>query len=218
MRLKEGKNAMQNDVEKSKYILICILIFVSTILLADITSINMYGENQSIFSSEILLDDIRFVDYEIKDSFYRAHGIDPQMYLPVTQGTINCLTVSFSEPMKEFKSCNLYYASEGEGLSEERRVSYTSAKTSGEGIVEILIQIPEKEYSILRLDLDGNFSLEKIELSRGQIEWIKEYQISIASLIAFILFCTWRSNNEEKNIKLHSNLWNSFFRVFDIAL
>lgn len=208
---------MQESGKKTKYFLICVLILAATIFLMDIISINVYGENQSSFSKEVLPTEITYVDYEVDGLLYKAYGGDPQMHLPIADEAVNCLIISFAEPMREFRSCRLYYASEGEGLTEERAVNYTSVKETEEGIIEILIELPEEKYSVLRLDLDGTFSLKSVVLSRGEIDWIKEYRVGMFSLIAFVLCAAALVGVyiKEKNIQTLEMSWLKFDAVRD---
>lgn len=176
---------MKDYYKKEHSIVFFILSLVAILFLVNLVRIDSFVKINKEETYDVLLDKVRYIGYEKSGEQYQAYGIDPQMYIPVIETKINGVVICFEKPVTDLRSCYLYYAGEGEGLSEERCISYTSLKES-EGIEEIFIEIPEQQYSVLRLDLEGVFSLESIEFSIEEPEWITEYQISIPTFISFI--------------------------------
>ncbi len=92
--------------------------------------------------------------------YYFPDNEDPQVYLPVPAEAINCIKINYLSDSMEPSDIRVYYAAGGDILTEER----SCVATFGNENNECIVLIPHQVYSILRLDINGNYSIESIQL------------------------------------------------------
>lgn len=94
-----------------------------------------------------------------RSMLFRARGDDPQLFIQNIQDEISALVVDFKTPLPEGVWYQLYFARNGEDLSEENSVrGRTDARTD-----ILAIRLPElAQYDTFRLDIDRDYQLEDI--------------------------------------------------------
>lgn len=131
-----------------------------------------------IHKSEIYTNNFSYVnDYNINDNYYCVSGDAPWIGI-VFDTPVRCDMVKlfFAEEHLDDISAKVYYST-GNGLSEES-VMWTTLR---QGSTETKVDLPNKVYSELRIDIHGNFVLDHIE-----IEQYGKYDVVLKILI--ILF------------------------------
>ena len=110
---------------------------------------------------------------------------DPQIYLSLGDGQrFNKITIRFAEPLTQPLHVQIYYAADHEDLKE--RHSYHSNLGVGDEYVSVFI--PEKNYTLLRLDLNGSFSPDSLLLESVLRE--RYYTVNWIALILLAVILT----------------------------
>lgn len=125
------------------------------------------------------------------NTLYIPDNEDPQVYLSVPNDAINCIKVNFNSEISNASAIQVYYAKEGEGLSESNTsiTAITEAST--------LVYLPNAVYTILRLDVAGKYAIQSIELGVVKLAdypiyrnyyIINYYAIGLLVIIIILLF------------------------------
>lgn len=99
----------------------------------------------------------------VSDSLFTPTNNDPQIGFLLEKQAISSVVVSFDAPVQNDIEIQVYYASEGENLSEERRVDATAAQ----GSMECLLSLPSGEYTHIRMDMNGQAALKEIYVTKN---------------------------------------------------
>lgn len=174
--------------KKIGYVLITlVLTFLFTTLLTvrarqtDLTS--------NTIDRDTLCTDSHF-GYEVTENeagnlIFTPTGDDPQIYLSLADGQkFNKVTIRFAEPLTNALHVQIYYEADHEGLKEQH--SYHSNLGVGDEYVSVFI--PEKNYTTLRLDLNGSFSPDSLVLESVLRE--RYYTVNWITLILFAVLVT----------------------------
>ena len=102
-------------------------------------------------------------NYEVEGNLYRVNGEDPQLYLK-SQGTVGGINLFCYSKAGEDLPVQVFYAKAGEDYAEKHSVK-TMVKA---GTTFCTIPIPLGEYESFRLDIDGDFWLDRILLYEGE--------------------------------------------------
>ena len=108
-------------------------------------------------------------------------GEDPQLLIPVSGAPVNKLTVRFAQPLPQDTELQLFYAAEGEALTEGHSLRIVFAQ----GTPEATFYLPGGSYSLLRLDVNGRFGFG--ELVAEEISFGVTYAFEPVPLIVFAL-------------------------------
>lgn len=142
--------------------------------------------------------------YDIFDATYVPNNEDPQIGFLMPEREIQSLVVEFQEPLKESVFISVYYAEDG-GYLEEKNHSGASIEAGSDRAV---VTLPLGEYTHIRVDIDGEFSLARIYTSN--MPALKKQPIRAAriALIWLTLVCivgivSWRYEKLKSNIKPH---------------
>lgn len=100
--------------------------------------------------------------YDIFDATYVPNNEDPQIGFLMPEREIQSLVVEFQEPLKESVFISVYYAEDG-GYLEEKNHSGASIEAGSDRAV---VTLPLGEYTHIRVDIDGEFSLARIYTSK----------------------------------------------------
>lgn len=113
-----------------------------------------------------------------KGSFV-VNGDDPQLYLRGTNGQsigygviggLELQFASYSGQARNSLPIQVFYAKEGEGYTEKHSIKTAVYKGIYKGRITCLIPLPIGEYTMLRLDIDGDFQLQNIIAYTGEMQ------------------------------------------------
>ncbi len=113
------------------------------------------------------------VSYEVVPNLYEegtytftVNGEDPQFYLTGLQQTIGGLELTLAKPFPENTpvAVQVFFVKEGESYSEKHSVKGTIEQ----GKTSCMLPVPLGGYSILRIDIDGDFTLSGIHAYDGE--------------------------------------------------
>lgn len=149
-----------------KYILLVLAIFVAcgVVFWQNLDySYEMRGEASDILESayaEAVGYDVVEGQYEIGTHTFTVTGEDPQFYLTGLQQKIGGLEIALAKPFPEKTpiAVQVFFAKEGESYSEKHSVKGTIEQ----GRTSCTLPIPLGEYSTLRIDIDGDFTVSEI--------------------------------------------------------
>lgn len=144
-----------------------------------------------IFSDEVCFteENISYVNgYDIDNNIYIPNNNDPQIGFTNLNSQVASILINLSEPVSEDTFIQIYYAEVGDYLKEENSIrSYIY-----EGEEQYYMYLPIGIYSELRIDINGQFSLDSIigspqyAMYDKVVEW---KDILCACFIATILTC-----------------------------
>ena len=98
----------------------------------------------------------------VSGSLFTPTNNDPQIGFLLRKQAISSVVVSFDAPVQNDITIQVYYASEGENLSEERHVDATAMQ----GSTECLLSLPTGEYTHIRVDINGQTALKEIYVTK----------------------------------------------------
>ena len=96
--------------------------------------------------------------YVIDGNRFSYSDSDPQMGFPLDGEVFSELLIVFSEPSLELTMGEIYYASDGEELAEERKITFSIEADSR----QVNISMPKVALHYIRIDINGNFALAGI--------------------------------------------------------
>lgn len=155
-------------------------------------------------------------DYQVSGRTYEMAGDDPQLLFRSDISYIDTVRVKFAEPVKEDMVWTVYY-DDGSGLSQSKSVIGRIEK----GEENAQLSLPPGKYQHLRLDIDGDFSIEDIffEGSEAVLNYVKCFFYVILCVFINLLVWVFRGKVIEKLYWLYrhvakiSNKLNGF--VYD---
>jgi uncharacterized membrane protein len=113
---------------------------------------------------------------------YTPTGADPQLYVLLNEGeTFNKFTIQFAEPLSQATHVQLYYEADHTGLTEGN----SSSLDLKAGEASATVFIPERNYTMLRLDVEGSFALEQLVLESVPLE--RYYTVNWLALALFVV-------------------------------
>lgn len=122
------------------------------------------GKGEAVFSGNANLQSLQpsySSGYTIDGSHYTPTNNDPQIGYHVSPESVESLVVAFQQPLKEATSIQVYFAGTGQQLSEERVVNLSAAS----GDDSVVVDLPGGVYENLRVDINGEFELEDVQIS-----------------------------------------------------
>lgn len=122
------------------------------------------------------------------NNIFVSDNEDPQVYLIVPNEPISCIRVNFDPVFSDVNSVQLYYAKEGENLSEENTVI---ALVDMDECSSTLC-FPQNVYTTLRLDVNGTYAIKSVEFSISGSNLIHHRinYVSLFLLVVIIVFLT----------------------------
>lgn len=96
--------------------------------------------------------------YDVTDSTFVPNNEDPQIGFLLSGQDIQTIVICFQEPLAEKTNIGVYYAVGDEGLTQEKCVERNVAK----GSVLVAVDLQSEEYTHIRLDINGTFSLDNV--------------------------------------------------------
>lgn len=171
-----------------KIILICLTLscIFSVITLfnskADVTSQKAGQINKETFEAS------PFYGYDVKindngEKEYSPNNSDPQIILTLHEtSSFDQVVVRFKNELPMNSTFQLYYAREGEPLSEQNSVKGILL----EDRQSVMFFVPEDAYSVLRADLNVMFSFDSIQLINMNLLGVKKV-VSIPAVITLVI-------------------------------
>lgn len=158
---------------KFKYVFLTVitaLFFVIGCILINNSRLDVYKDSSFIVSHTIEYNQLdRYVNYEVNDNQFKQIDEDPQIYLSGFMLDLESIKITFQEPLKEDISIQVYYLDDS-NFFEKRSI----VKIGHMGETVIFIDTDTVvDSQILRIDIDGDFCLDKIDLSSNDYQ--KEY-------------------------------------------
>ncbi len=113
---------------------------------------------------------------------------DPNFMIPVRAWKTNMVTVNFAEKLEENLNIQIYYATKIKDFNEASSVR--TVLEAGES--QYQIGIPTGDYTKLRFDIDGSFSLDTIQISahHRELNYIK--LVLYCVVVAVLLVLVWK--------------------------
>lgn len=145
--------------------------------------------------------------YKINGREFAPEREDPQLYFATENLQIGAIDVEFSEPLSDDTWIQVYYAETGQDLAENH-----SVKTMIEaGKDYAIFKLPKKQYSQIRIDIDGSFSLQDVayssslpQIQRNGAKILAEITVTIVAFGVLALFYTTERKNEMGRYERHS--------------
>ncbi len=132
-------------------------------------------------------DSINVQDYDVNENFFTPSAEDPKLHITTSNNIINKVRLKFSAPLNKTLSCQIFYPNPSGEITESGSIKgfLVSGKT------DATFTLPEGAYNYLRIDIDGEFSLESISLLNvtvhNKIQGLKFNYILF--IILFIINC-----------------------------
>lgn len=120
--------------------------------------------------------------YDVDGRVFTVSDEDPHIYYYYLDVKVDSIRIKFREPLEETLPIQVYYVARDGALNEKDSVF----KWGHKGDDEVYIDIPYIENcDILRFDIDGDFILDKINLSETNfiIENAGRYEISVMAYV-----------------------------------
>lgn len=121
-------------------------------------------------------------NYEVEGNLYRVNGEDPQLYLKFQKNVGGMNLYCYSNTGEDLP-VQVFYAKAGENYTEKHSVK-TMVKA---GRTFCTIPIPLGEYDSFRLDIDGDFLLDRILVYEGETKVMPV--ISTDTVRSCLLYC-----------------------------
>lgn len=145
--------------------------------------------------------------YEINGREFVPEREDPQLYFATENLQIGAIDVEFSEPLSNDTEIQVYYAETGQDLIEDH-----SVKTIIEaGKRHAIFKIPKNQYSQIRVDIDGSFSLQDIvyssslpQIHRNNLKILAEITVTVVAFGVLARFYTTERKNKMGRYERHS--------------
>ena len=139
------------------------------------------------YSSEQIL---QYSGYQIEGNSFIQINETPAITLSGQYEQVESVTINFMEPLEADTNIQIYYAREDEAFEEQNSVwaSIPEASASYE------VEMPKDNYTTLRVDIQGSFTLSSILISSSEtkINYIK-FILWGCFVLAFIWF-VWKNN------------------------
>lgn len=176
------------------FLIIFLMLYVPIFFIAKNSGININEISGFKLDKQLEYDDYyEAVGYKIKGNHFVLEEEDPRIIYTKIDMDLESIQIRLEKPLENILNIQVYYVAEGGNLIESNSVFVFAH----EGDTEIYIDVPKIERcSILRFDLDGDFVLESIQLSKDDfvIENQGKSQVSIWAYViwAFIvLLISW---------------------------
>lgn len=129
--------------------------------------------------------------YDVDGDAFTPNNNDPQIGFYNLSANLQTIGIDFSKPLDSDVNIEVYYAVNGEGLSQANCMSVTARAGSDSAVAEL----PYDAYTSLRLDINGAFCLKDIVVSEEAPTAVTQRQIDSADIFAavvcalFVLAC-----------------------------
>lgn len=119
------------------------------------------------------------IGYDVKENEYSMITDDPQMLYKVDPEMISVVVVDFLKPVESDLLMQIYYAKPGEALTEEKSV----IQNISAGKTQAYIELPGDNYEVIRIDINGDFSLGKISRTADKVIRVTSNHIVLAVIV-----------------------------------
>lgn len=142
--------------KKRKLFVFYLLIIASLVFFSNIFMHIIVVTGKETGYQLMTLDNTR--GYDLEGNKYTPSEGDPQMYFRCESDDINSIRIDFAAPLESDSMIEVYFPDENGSYAEERsrRVSCPAGETRAE------INIEAGDYATMRIDINGNFSLDKV--------------------------------------------------------
>ena len=199
-----------------KYILLALAIVVAlgVVFYKNLDySYEMQGEAENILDSAY----VGATGYDVAGHVFTVNGEDPQFYLAGMSQQIGGIELVLANPSAEIQPIpvQVFYAKEGENYSEKH-----SIKTSiQQGNTTCQLPIPLAQYTNLRFDIDGNFTLSEIRAYTAETKitpvisnkTIKNCMMYFPAVILGFILIFWAHSVRAEGMDAKSYMKNIFF-------
>lgn len=199
-----------------KYILLALAIVVAlgVVFYKNLDySYEMQGEVENILDSTYAGE----TGYDVAGHAFTVNGEDPQFYLTGMSQQIGGIELVLAKPSAEIQpiSVQVFFAKEGENYSEKH-----SIKTSiQQGNTTCQLPIPLAQYTNLRFDIDGNFTLSEIRAYTAETKitpvisnkTIKNCMMYFPAVILGFILIFWAHSVRAEGMDAKSYMKNIFF-------
>lgn len=176
-------------------------------------SYEMQGEAENILDSAYA----GATGYDVVGHTFTVNGEDPQFYLAGMSQQIGGIELVLANPSAEIQPIpvQVFYAKEGENYSEKH-----SVKTSiQQGNATCQLPIPLAQYTNLRFDIDGNFTLSEIRAYTAETKitpvisnkTIKNCMMHFPAVILGFILIFWAHSVRAEGMDAKSYMKNIFF-------
>ena len=125
------------------------------------------------------------VGYDVNGKQYQQVSADPQIIFFDVDETVSHVLLSFGEKLNRGVQAQVFYRVEGAEFSEK---NVTKTYDLPLGSSNLIIEIPEKEYDALRIDIEGNFVLMDVQVSQDPMKVVPVFSKPFNVLQVLILF------------------------------
>lgn len=176
-------------LREKKQILFAVITLLLALLFVSLLSVSV-RRNDTVWQKSVDKDVIcagKQLGYDIKPNengnlVYEPIGEDPQLYVLLGEGeTFSKITIQFAEPLSQATHVQLYYEADHTGLTEGNSSSLNLK--AGEASATVLI--PERNYTMLRLDVEGSFAPGQLLLELEPLT--RHYTVNLLPLALFVL-------------------------------
>lgn len=124
--------------------------------------------------------------YDIKGQQMIRNNSDPQLVFANICEQISALEISLSDVTEKVYWVEVYFAEEGEILCEENSIKKQVVSEQND---EIFVEIPKGNYSVLRVDINADFKIDKIIAGSEGAALISTKRFHIGSYLGIVFFC-----------------------------
>lgn len=207
-----------------KKILVSLLIAFSISVTAEIIAWAVDSSHKTLImpSDAVLLfpGDAYANGYNVEGNVFTPINNDPQIGCTMPGQKLKNVIITFERPISNDIAIELYYASDNEELTEEKRINTTVRK----GSTYAVIAVPDNEYTHIRTDINGPFSLSGISISESEPSFRAEgiyldyTRITVSGILFFIIFMAAVAFRERKNINFYEPYFSGLYQYRVIIL
>lgn len=151
-----------NKESNKKKIFILSIVFLICLLCAEYIYVrvrNYTGEKQEYEKVLTVKDINNYPGYSVENDKFKPENEDPQIILGDCGDIVSDVTVNFKEPMETDTNIFIYYSENG---NYKQRSACNKQINQGDKSVDF--KFGSQDYRYIRLDIDGEFSLDNISL------------------------------------------------------
>lgn len=205
---------------KSAVIAILALIFAIAIEVSFFVSAKTYdisGNSTSLYNNNQC--EIGSHGYEISGNTYTAISPDPQIVFMNVKTEVNAMLVKLDNRVFTSVDYQVFYADDGD-FTEANSISGTIPFGSN----SFSLTLPQGDYDTLRLDINGNFTLNDIIVTDGTVSTktvaaqpfniLRTFIMFVAFALSALLFARWILSKNPRKLTVYEFLFVAFAFCF----
>ena len=174
------------EKNKKKFLIISIVFFICLICAEYIyTSVHPYISQKKEYEKILIAEDINnYQGYSFENDIFKPESDDSKLIIGDCGDIVSKITVNLKEPMESDTDVSLYYSKNSNGRGE-----YYCKKLLRSEDKKIEFNFGAQKYRYISLKIDGEFSLDSIEMNLNKGVNNSKNEKIIFVCIDIVLFC-----------------------------